>query len=579
MTSGIKMLKKSTLFLLFMSLCVLVAYPQRGKRKNRTLRDMTGDAALKAESTLIEAEKQLILENYDKAYELFLVAEELNPQNAAVNFKLAEVLVKKGDLQNAAEYAKKARVQDPDNKFYYIQNAEIAQGLGNIEEASRIYEEMIGRIPKAKQYLFDLALLYQFQNRYDEALKTYERAEKHFGLSESVLLEKQKIYLKQGDLPSLISAWDQLISKNPQEYRYFFQLTEILINNDLLDEAKKRLLQFKENEGENAQIDLYLANVEKKQGNYVEALKLLDFPIQSDEVALSEKLKLLTSFLTMMKEPGVSPVLVELTKTLTKKHDDSYQALAFSGDVLYQLGEKQQAVDNYLKAIALSPGNFSIWQNTINLEFQLQQFDSVVVHAEKALEYFPNQAIFYFFSGVGHYVKNDYEFAVQALETGKKYTSDNSLLSEFHGQLGDAYNGLEKYQESYAAYDKALSYNSNNDHVLNNYSYYLSLRNEKMDQALAMCEKLIAKHPNNPTYLDTYGWVLYVTGDFKGAEKFLKKAIDQDTEDGTILEHYGDVLFRLGEEEEAVKYWEMASQTSEASENIERKIRERKIYE
>ena len=235
--------------------------------------------------------------------------------------------------------------------------------------------------------------------------------------------------------------------------------------------------------------------------------------------------------------------------------------------------------DNYLKAIALSPGNFSIWQNTINLEFQLQQYDSVVVHAERALEYFPNQAIFYFFSGLGHYVQNNYEYAVQALETGKKFTTDNALLSEFHGQLGDAYNGLEKYQESYAAYDKALAYNANNDHVLNNYSYFLSLRNERMEQAVAMCEKLIAKHPNNPTYLDTYGWVLYVTGDFKGAEKYLKKAIDQNTEDGTILEHYGDVLFRLGEEEEAVKYWQMASQTSEASENIEKKIRERKIYE
>ena len=309
------MLKKSTLFLLLISVCVLVAHPQRGKRKNRTLRDMTGDAALKAESTLIEAEKQLILENYEKAYELFLVAEELNPENAAVNFKLAEVLVKKGDLLAAAEYSKKARTQDPDNKYYYIQNAEIAQGLGNIEEASRIYEEMIGRIPKAKQYLYDLALLYQFQNRYDEALKTYERAEKHYGLSESVLLEKQKIYLKKGDLESLVRAWDQLIAKNPQEYRYFFQLAEILINNDQLEEAKKRLLKFKENEGQNAQIDLYLANVERKQGNHVEALRLLDFPIQSDEVSLSEKLKLLTSFLTMMKEPGVSDVLADLTAT------------------------------------------------------------------------------------------------------------------------------------------------------------------------------------------------------------------------------------------------------------------------
>ena len=47
----------------------------------------------------------------------------------------------------------------------------------------------------------------------------------------------------------------------------------------------------------------------------------------------------------------------------------------------------------------------------------------------------------------------------------------------------------------------------------------------------------------------------------------------------TIIEHLGDVLFRLGRVDEAVKQWERASKLDDASENIDKKISDRKLYE
>ncbi len=574
------MLKKSLLFVCLIALLLPISYGQKQRKKSRTsLRSKTEDVSLKAESALIDAEKQLILENYTKAYELFLVAAELDPDNAAVNFKLAEVLVKNGEPEKALPYAEKARELDPDNKFYYLLNAEIAQATGRITEASKIYEEMIGRIPGTERYFYDLALLYQYQSRYDDALKTYDRAEQFYGLTEAVLLEKQKIYLKNGDLESLTKAWDQLIASDPGEYRYVFKLVEILVSNDRFEEARKRLMDLSEREPGLAKADLFLADIEKKQGNFGTALALLEGPLLSEDITIGEKLKLLSSFLNHAEKDGVKEKLTTLTEGLAATYSDQYQAQAFAGDLLYQIGEKEKAVESYLKAISLSPGNFSVWQNTINLEFQLQRYDSVVVHADRALEYFPTQAIFYFFKGVGHYVNDEYRASVQALEAGKKYTTDPSLSSEFYGQLGDSYNGLQDHDKSDRAYEEALANNPNNDHVLNNYSFFLSLRNEKMDKAVSMCEKLLRMHPDNPTYLDTYGWVLYVTGDYREAKKYLKRAAELMPEDGTIVEHYGDVLFRLGEIDAAVEQWERAARTDEASDNIEKKIRERKIYE
>ena len=125
---------------------------------------------------------------------------------------------------------------------------------------------------------------------------------------------------------------------------------------------------------------------------------------------------------------------------------------------------------------------------------------------------------------------------------------------------------------------RRLKTKANNDHVLNNYSYFLSLRKKDLDKALKMSTRLVAEHPENPTYLDTHGWVLYTDGQYKESKKFLEKASTLDN-DGTIVEHYGDVLFQLGDIEGAIIQWEKARTLGGASENIDKKIADKKLYE
>ena len=60
--------------------------------------------------------------------------------------------------------------------------------------------------------------------------------------------------------------------------------------------------------------------------------------------------------------------------------------------------------------------------------------------------------------------------------------------------------------------------------MLNNYSYFLSLRKERLDVAESMSSKLITIREDNPTYLDTHGWVLYIRKKYKEAKVFLGKS-------------------------------------------------------
>ncbi|MEZ4902353.1 MAG: tetratricopeptide repeat protein [Spirosomataceae bacterium] len=140
-------------------------------------------------------------------------------------------------------------------------------------------------------------------------------------------------------------------------------------------------------------------------------------------------------------------------------------------------------------------------------------------------------------------------------------------------QLGDAYHGLGQHDKSDESYEASLKIEPNSDHVLNNYSYFLSLRKEKLDRAKEMAASVVARNPDNATYLDTYAWVLYVMKDYKAARQYLEKAIAANKGvSGTIVEHYGDVLYQLGEREKAIEQWKRAKTMGENSEQIDKKI-------
>ncbi|MGZ5303843.1 MAG: tetratricopeptide repeat protein, partial [Bacteroidia bacterium] len=85
--------------------------------------------------------------------------------------------------------------------------------------------------------------------------------------------------------------------------------------------------------------------------------------------------------------------------------------------------------------------------------------------------------------------------------------------------------------------------------------------------------------PANASYLDTYGWILYIQGNYTEAEKHIKKALEQEKASPEVQEHYGDVLFKLNRVEEAVEYWKKAKASGSESPNLNKKIADKKLYE
>ena len=131
------------------------------------------------------------------------------------------------------------------------------------------------------------------------------------------------------------------------------------------------------------------------------------------------------------------------------------------------------------------------------------------------------------------------------------------------------------------SYEKALQIKPKDTYVLNNYSYYLSLRGEKLEKAATMSKLSNDIEPNSSSYEDTYGWILYKQEKYSDAKLWIQKAIDHGgIKNAVLLEHMGDVLYKLGDIKGAIDNWEKAKNgEGKASEFLEKKIADKKLYE
>ncbi|MCE7063099.1 lipopolysaccharide assembly protein LapB [Dyadobacter sp. CY343] len=562
-----------------------VTHDSRAQRrgKDREKESVTDTVALRIEkeSLATEGMKFMMKDEPERALPLFEKLVQESAQDPASHYLVATALIKLEKFDEAIAPAKKAFDLKKDNIFYAQQLAELYAKRRKYAEAATIYETLVARNPENIQYGIELAAIYVFNDQPDKAIETYNVLEKSMGITEEITHQKQQLYLRQNNLDKALAEAKKLIEAEPTEVSYRVELAELLIANDRIVEAVKPLEEALKINPDEAQAHVLLADIYRRNGDVQKCNEELKLVFANPNLDADPKIRVLTGYLTMLKSEGEINDAVALAKQLSDTHPNEPRANVIYADLLVRQDKKAEARDMYTKASRVDGSVFQVWAAILQLDGDLNQVDSMLVHSEKALELFPNQGMFWYSNGTAHLMKKNFKEAISSLEESLKLISNNpELVPYIHAQLGDAYNGLGDHIKSDAAYDQALKANPDNDHVLNNYSYFLSLRKEKLDLALKMSEKLVQQHQNNPTYLDTHAWVLYIRKDYKKAKEFLEKAMtDSSTVSGTIVEHYGDVLFKLGERDNAVAQWKRAKRMGETTELLDKKIATGALHE
>jgi tetratricopeptide (TPR) repeat protein len=519
----------------------------------------------------------LAIENSAKALDSFLKALKVMPDNAAVNSKVGEIYFEDKELDKAMFYGKRASEIDPDNHFYSALLANIYTEQGNLKLAIEAFESLYENNTEAPDdYLLELAALYIYNQEPKKALETYDRIERRLGILEQVSVQKQKIYLQLNDLKGAVKEGDKLSKAYPSVADYAISLAQMYEANDKEKEAISYLEAYLKEQPYQALAHLQLAELLFRNQDAVEAVVHLKKAFESEEISLQDKLN---NFIPLINTISDQELLVSLGDVLIKLHPTEANAYAANGDMFLSFGKKDNALRCYRKAVSYNASNLQLWQNILNLELEEQNYQQVASYAEEALTYFPNQPVMYLYAGSGYFSLNKYSRAITAWKQGQSIVFNNDQLkSTFWGQIADAYHAEGNNEEAFAAYEKAINFNGKNYFAINNYTYYLSLEKIKLERAEKLARMMVAENPENPTFLDTYGWVLFQMGNFEKAKEILSRAANL-SESGTITEHYGDALFKVGAIDKAVEQWKIAQQKTGASKLISKKINDKSYYE
>lgn len=561
-----------------------------GQKKKPSTDVRTDEARLReAEFFFTEAQKFYILEDYSKALMYFQRVAELNPTNATVHYKIAEILsksVKEEDIVKASQSIELALKYERKNKYFYLLASNIYAALNQFDKATQALETMMKEIKGTEEYLYELAALYIFDKKEDEAIKVYNRAESIMGVDEVSSTQKQRIYFDKGKIPEALEEGKKLIHAFPDEERYVLGFAEALSRYGQTPKAIEYVEAFIKDHPESGSSKMILAELYRDSGQEQKSRSYVSEVFDDNSVDVNSKILMLNTYSATISnnhEKNISnPELDAFALSLFAKLESNYpqdpNVHLIGGDIYLSLEQNENAQKQFIKAIRAGSASFDAWHNLMLIEAQSNQADSLIKHSEEALELFPNQAMVYYFNGFGHLQKKHYKEGAYSLEQAKKLSGSNAaFVNDLNAMLGDAYQGTKEYAMSSAAYEEALAYNPNNDLVLNNYSYYLALRKENLEKAEKMSAQLVKLFPENSSYLDTHAWVLYAREKYKEARKVIEKAIQVGPASATHLEHYGDILFKLGEVDLAVQQWQKAKQKDGGNASLDKKIQNRKL--
>jgi len=234
--------------------------------------------------------------------------------------------------------------------------------------------------------------------------------------------------------------------------------------------------------------------------------------------------------------------------SLNKYYDNDIRINALCVDYYFKMKDYNKAGDELRKMKLQNERNYRVWEQLLFVENIKNQYDSLIIHGEKAISFFEDQPVPYLYTGIGYLQEKDYTKALKTLEKGFKYAEDKNIYLQYCIFIAEAYNGLQNHEKSFEFYEKALSIDSTNQLILNNYAYFLSLEGKELVKAELMSKMTIRKEKRNAIYLDTYAWILYKMEKKARAKCYISKAMKYGGGiDNDITEHYKIIFKHKGE--------------------------------
>lgn len=464
--------------------------------------------------------------------------------------------------------------------------------MDTIEESRRLVMAYDSASPDDSNTPY-MALIhfYGSDGQYDKAMSVLDRMEARDGEGPETYIVRLNLLYSQGDTASLISTVKSYAAKHPGEADYVLLEGNIYDVLSMPDSALNTYERAEKLAPTSPNVKMALADAYRTLGDSVAYdNKIYEF-LLLDDTPMENKVEVLATYLqTLLDDKANSDRGDYLFSVLSRQYPHEPEVLDLAARYNAAKGNLTEAIERMSYAISQNPTDGDYRLMHMRYLMADQQYDNVMkayTDAEKHISPDINMKMLY--AGAAT-MKKDYNNALDiyrrliseldstynftdtiSRESLMKFTYDGlGVVSEYYQSAGDVFYAIHDLPSAYLCYENSLAANPENALTLNNYAYFLSENDGDLDKAAKMSKAANDAMPDNPTFLDTYAWILFRKGEYKEARTWMESAIENAEKEAgervssDILSHYGDILFMCGEPKKALENWKRALENSDA---------------
>ncbi len=578
-----------------------------------------------------------------RAIEEYKMALNDDPTSKYLNNGLAELYYRAGRVKDAIEAAQAQIDKDPNDLEahkllgdIYVRSLSEGDQSGPAGDVLKLaiseYEKIVQLEPNDIENHLLLGQLYSFAHQSQKAEAQFAIAQKIDPGSEETALNLARLYATQGDparaikvlsslpeenqtskteyvlgatydqqkdLKNAIAAYRKSLDLEPDNLDVERALAKDLLADNQLSASEDAYKDIADGDPSDPEAYLHLSEIQRRQGNYDEALATLkkakELVPDSLEISFNEGLlddalghyddavqifqKLATgsehsSGQYSDQEKNNRSVFLDRLAIVYREQNKTDQAIAayqemakLGGD--YELHAYESEVDayrdvhDYDKATQVAQAAAAKYPKNTSLQLMYAEqltdsghVDQGIALAKSQLTGAPSDLDVYQSLTRIYIRQRQWKDATDALNHLKQLSSkkDDQLYTAF--LEGSLYDRQQMYDKAEAAFRKALAIDPDNSMTLNYLGYMLADHDQKLDEALAMIQKAVQLDPQNYAYLDSLGWAYYKLGNYNLAEIDLRKAIERNSTDPTVHDHLGELYEKTGRLKLAAAQWE-----------------------
>jgi tetratricopeptide (TPR) repeat protein len=563
------------IFIIIIAIILSLACNRRIAPSSSKGSEISGYDSTKFDYVFTEALKQKFLGNAGDALKYLEQCIILNPGSDAAYYEMSQICLMVGDVQRGKNYALKAQTINRNNVWYQTLVANLYYQQKNIDSAIYYYEAAVKLNPEKEDLKFNLAHILSENHNYKKASEIYSFLEKKYGINENTTLSAVRNLINAGDFKEAEIKIKKLLEQSPDVIMYNGLLAEIYAMSGERNRAAEIYRKLIENNPKDPQVQISICEFLINEKQYEDLFDILKTVTINDSIGRDEKLTIYSRIMSDSSVVNKYARNLELCLIIFEATYKEDGLIVLLRPDLYVTQKKYtNAIKRLEEIIKIQPQNYFAWEKLLILYSEVKDWESLYARGEECSTNFNRAFLPKILYANAAIEKEKYDIAEEELRRANILAgSDTDKLIQVLVMNADVFYKKKDFEKSFDSFKEALNMRPTDVLILNNYAYYLAEQNKDLKDAEKMAKYVVENEKENPTYLDTYAWVLYKKGRYKEAEKIMEAIIKTGSnEDAAYYEHLGFIQKALKKCDKAIENWNTAFRLDNRKSALQKEI-------